>query len=59
MWPQKALTSYWEKYSPTLSNLILIVLDHMIQEHNLGATFYRTNLLQSKISQEGSIGRDG
>ena len=31
----------------------------MIQEHYLGATFYRNNLCQSKISREGSIGQDG
>ena len=30
----------------------------MIHEHNEGATFDRSNMLQSKISREGSIGRD-
>ena len=30
----------------------------MIQEHNVGATFDRSNVSQSKILQEGSIGRD-
>ena len=30
----------------------------MIHEHNVGATFDRGNMLQSKISREGSIGQD-
>ena len=30
----------------------------MIHEHIVGATFDRSNMSQSKISQEGSIGRD-
>ena len=34
-----------------------MVLDHD-PEHKVGATFDRSNLSQSKISREGSIGRD-
>ena len=30
----------------------------MIHEHNVRATFDRGNMSQSKISREGSIGRD-
>ena len=30
----------------------------MVHEHIVGATFDRSNMLQSKISREGSIGRD-
>ena len=49
MVPQLALTSYWTKYNNTLPKLCVMILDHMIQEHNLGVTFHRSNVAQPKI----------
>ena len=57
--PQLASTSYWTKYSHTLHKVCVMVLDHMIQEHNLGETFHRSIVSQPQarnISREFTSG---
>ena len=54
MLTQLASTSYCTNDSYTLSKLSVRILDYMIQEHNLKATFSEAFVV-IEISQEGSI----